>query len=228
MSDTIFSRNLGVWGEEKQQQLAESCVLVAGVGGLGSTVSQMLLRSGVGKLILLDNGVLDEPDLNRQILYTQEDLGREKVVAAAEKLSSIYPKCVIIPIKQRLTETPSLFNTLRQHAFQGIADCFDNFSSRFILERLLPEDTFLVHGGVQGDYGQITTIKPGVTKRLHEIFPNVEDSTSPLSVCPPIVTCIGSLMAHEVLKNLWNIPQLLNTLLIVELSDFSFFKVQLR
>jgi len=226
--DIVFSRNILAWGEEKQQRLAEACILVAGVGGLGCTVAEILVRSGVGTLIILDNGIIDEPDLNRQILYTRDDLGKVKVEVAAEKLSRIHTQSTIIPVNDRIVPDPALFDRLCQYNFHGIADCFDNFSSRFILEELLKEDVFLVHGGVQNDYGQITTIKRNITKTLKALFPNVEDTRSPLPVCPQIVSCVGSMMAYEIVNNLWNTPQLLNTLFIIELSDFTFSKIQLH
>jgi molybdopterin/thiamine biosynthesis adenylyltransferase len=225
--DEIFARNILAWGKEKQQILADACVLVAGVGGLGSTVSEILVRSGVGKLIIIDNGIVDEPDLNRQILYTLDDLGKVKVDVAVEKLSAIHKHSTIIPINKRIKADAKLFETLWQYKFRGIADCFDNFSSRFVLEQLLKKDMFLVHGGVENNYGQITTIKKNATRMLKDLYPNFEDPTSPLPVCPQIVSCIASMMAYEVLNNLWDTPQLLNTLLIVELSDFSFSKIHL-
>lgn len=224
----VFARNLLAWGPEKQQQLADACILVAGVGGLGCTVAELLVRAGVGKLILLDAGIVDEPDLNRQILYASDDLGNVKVEVAAQKLSGIHQHTTITPINRRLEDDPSLFDSLWQHKFIGIADCFDNFSSRFVLEQLLKDDIFLVHGGVQNDYGQITTIQSGITKPLKALFPNVEDAMSPLPVCPQIVVCVASMMTHEVLNAIWGTPQLLNTFLIVELSDFSFSKIQLQ
>jgi len=223
----VFSRNIQAWGAEKQTQLAEARILVAGVGGLGSTVAEILVRSGVGTLIILDSGRVDEPDLNRQILYTRDDLGKLKVDVAAQKLSAIHGRTTIIPINRRLEQDASLFEMLWHYNFQGIADCFDNFSSRFVLERLLTPDLFLVHGGVQSDYGQITTIKKNMTPTLHQLYAAMDDARAPLPVCPQIVCCVGALMASEVLRNLWRTPQLLNTLLIVELSDFSFSKIQL-
>jgi adenylyltransferase/sulfurtransferase len=226
--DEVFSRSILSWGEEKQHQLARACILVAGVGGLGCTVAEMLVRSGVGTLIILDNGIIDEPDLNRQILYTRDDLGKAKVDVAAEKLSRIHTHSTIIPVNDRIVADPTLFERLWHYNFHGIADCLDNFTSRFILDDLLREGMFLVHGGVQDDYGQITTIKKQATKTLKALYPNVEDAESPLPVCPQIVSCVGSMMAYEIVNNLWSTPQLLNILFIIELSDFTFSKIQLR
>ncbi|MDO9578155.1 MAG: hypothetical protein Q7J16_09740, partial [Candidatus Cloacimonadales bacterium] len=67
--------------------------------------------------------------------------------------------------------------------FAGIADCLDNFAARFELEQLMQPNQFLVHGGVQNDYGQITTIKIGKTQTLKEIYPGTH---IPVSV--PIIT----------------------------------------
>ena len=223
----LFARNILFWGEEKQRQLAESRILVAGVGGLGGTVSEILVRAGVGALLILDDGVIDEPDLNRQIQYTQHDLGKAKVDVAAQKLSAIHGRTTIIPIRKRLEDDPELHDSLRQYKIHGIADCFDTFASRFALETFLEDDMFLVHGGVQSDYGQLTTMKRGQTPLFSELYAQMQDSNSPLPVCPQSVICIASLMAHEIMNNIWGEPKLLNTLLIVELADFSFSKIQL-
>lgn len=224
----IFARNVLHWGEATQQTVADSCVLVAGVGGLGCAVAELLARAGVGTLLLVDSGVIDPPDLNRQILYTLADVGRPKVDAAAEKLAAIHGQTTIFAFNGRIEPNSPLRDALFAHRIDGIADCFDTFSSRFVLEQYLRDGMFLVHGGIQNDYGQITTIKPPVTKTLRAIYPNAEDACSPIPVCPQIVVCIASLMVNELLKNLCGTPQLLNTLLIVELSDFSFFKVTLQ
>ena len=224
----VFARNRLHWGDEQQRQLADACVFVAGVGGLGCAVAELLARAGVGTLLLVDSGVIDPPDLNRQILYTLADVGRPKVDVAAEKLAAIHGQTNIFAFKGRIEPNTPLRDALFEHRIDGIADCFDTFSSRFALEDYLQDGMFLVHGGVQNDYGQITTIKPPVTKTLKAMYPNVEDARSPIPVCPQIVVCIAALMVNELLNNLWGTPQLLNTLLIVELSDFSFFKMTLQ
>ena len=226
--ELVFSRSIKAWGADKQQRLAECSVLVAGVGGLGCAVAQVLIRAGVGRLILMDASVVDEPDLNRQILYTAADLGRPKIEVAAEKLAAIHHQTTIVTLPMRLEDDPVHLRAARQYAFHGIADCFDTFRSRFVLEKLLAPEQFYVHGGVLNDYGQITTIKQGVTRPLRDLYADAEDSTdTPLPVIPSIVICVGTLLAHEVLNNLWGAPQLLNTMLVVELSDFTFSKITL-
>ncbi len=228
IDNTLFSRSIRTWGEDKQQVIAESCILVAGVGGLGSIVSEILMRSGIGKIIIIDDGIIDEPDLNRQTLYTFEDIGKNKVDVAYKRLSAIHDQSEVIPINLKIEPETIFADIIKQYHFQGIADCLDNYESRFVLEQLLQTgDLFLVHGGVQNDFGQITTIIKDKTRLLKDLYKEVDKTEPSLPVCPQIVSCVGSIIAHEVLYNLWNVPRLLNTLLVVEFSDFSFFKIRL-
>ena len=111
--------------------------------------------------------------------------------------------------------------------FDGIADCLDNFASRFELEELLSENQFLVHGGVQNDFGQITTIIPNKTQSLKDIYPGIHIPVA-VPVVPQIVITIGSMMAQEIIYNIFDKPQLINKMLIIELSDFSMFKVKIE
>ncbi|MBU2513171.1 HesA/MoeB/ThiF family protein [bacterium] len=226
-SDRVFSRNIGVWDRVKQQTLADSSILVAGAGGLGCFVAQTLVRSGIGRLYLMDDGIVDVPDLNRQILYIKDDLGLPKVTIAAERLSAIHGLTEIIPLQQRLVENRLLEINCPLAEIKGFVDCLDNYPSRYLLERMLPEKAFLVHGGVQEHYGQVTTIRKDLTPSLKSLYANTEDSDSPMAVCSQAVSCVASIMSFEVLNNIWGKPQLLNSLLIIELSDFTFSKIKL-
>lgn len=224
--DEIFSRNIIFWGKEKQRLLSQSIIVIAGVGGLGCVVAEILVRAGIKKLILIDNKEVDMPDLNRQALYSFDDLGKSKLDVASQKLTSFTHQTEIIPLHVTINED-DFPEIIAQYTFDGIADCLDNYHSRFALENILNDDLFLVHGGVQGDYGQVTTIIKNRTPLLKDLYTSAEEASSPIPVCPQIVFCIGSLMALEIQKNLWGTPELLNKLLIVELSDFSFSKIQL-
>lgn len=224
--DDLFSRHLAFWGEKKQQILANSSVVIAGVGGLGCIVAQILVRAGIGTLILVDHKPIDRPDLNRQALFTLEDMGKSKVEVASQKLSALTHFTRLIPLQLSITD-PQFPGMLHQYAFDGIADCLDNYQSRFALESVMGNQHFLVHGGVQEDYGQLTTIVKQQTPFLKDIYYGVQQEEKVIPVCPHIVFCLGSLMAYEVQKNLWNEPELRNTLLVVELSDFSFSKIPL-
>jgi molybdopterin/thiamine biosynthesis adenylyltransferase len=221
--EQIFQRNIQFWGEDRQHKLAASSILIGGMGGLGSIVAEGLTRAGIGQLVLVDNQCVEITNLNRQILYDQHDLGSPKVIAAQQKLTAINPQLKITYFQNSVAELKDL---LLPH-FDGIADCLDNFPARFELEKILSAKHFLVHGGVQNDFGQITTIVPGNSQTLQQLYPGPHISVS-LPVVPQTVLLIGSLMVQEILNNLFGEPKLLNKMLIVELVDFSMFKINLK
>jgi len=219
----LFQRNIQFWGEENQKIISNASILIAGVGGLGCVLAETLTRAGIGRLILIDSDIVELTNLNRQILFDQNDIGKPKVEIAQQKLKMINPEL----------EVDVFFNDIadlrekRLPYFEGIADCLDNFASRFELEKFLSYSHFLVHGGVQNDFGQITTIKPELTQSLKDIYPQIHIPVSN-PVIPQVVFAIGSLMAQEVLNNLFNKPELLNSMLVLELDDFSMFKIDLK
>lgn len=221
--DLIFSRTTLFTGKAELEILQKSSVLVAGVGGLGSIVSELLVRRGIGELILIDQKEIDEPDLNRQLLYTSADLGKQKLEVAKQRLEAIHSYTKIKTLDLRISDKPEVYDKINEYNFAGIADCLDNYDSRFALEKLLTEHRFLVHGGVLNDFGQVTTIKKGAS--LKALFTGQQDSTEPIPVCPEVVAIIGSLMVKEIINSILGKPQLENKILIVELSDFSMFKL---
>ncbi|WP_025270464.1 HesA/MoeB/ThiF family protein [Hippea sp. KM1] len=219
---SILSRNLQFYGKSRMDKVSKATVLVAGIGGLGCIVSEILTRMGIKRLIILDNGIIDEPDLGRQSLYTIYDVGRRKVEAAKDRLKSLTGLTEIEPVFASVSQ-------LEQKTIDGcdcVVDCLDNFQSRFELEDRLKEGQPLVHGGIQNDYGQLTTIIKGKTPGLKEIYANVKEDGL-IAVSTPIVFTIASLMACEVINNITGSPQLVGSMLIVELSDFTFTQIEL-
>ncbi len=221
----MFSRNIKFWGEKKQAILKDSSILIAGMGGLGCTVAENLVRAGIGKLILVDHDIITETNLNRQILFDKQDIRKSKVITAKRKLLRINSDIDIIAFEKKIDNIND-FSDIDIN-FCGIADCLDNYKSRFLLNDALNDDQFLVHGGVKNDFGQITTVKNGVTQTLRQILGIIKDEIEP-GIIPQTVIAIGSLMAHEICNNIFGKPKLLNKMLIVELSDFSMFKVDLK
>ncbi len=216
----IFSRHLSLVGEDGIKKLLSSAVLVAGAGGLGCTVLQLLVRTGVGKIYIVDYGFVDEPDLNRQILYSKEHLGREKVFAAEEVLKKIRD-VEVVPMPVAIDEG---FNIPED--VDLVVDCLDNFKGKFILSDLcFKYNKPLIHAGIEGYYGQVTTIIPGRTPSLRGIFNNmvVEERRCLLSVIGMTPVILGALQANEAIKYLTGTGELLyNKILVVNLLDCSF------
>ena len=93
--DDHFSRTEKLLGKEAMERLAGSRVAVFGVGGVGGYVVEALVRSGVGALDLIDSDTVSLSNLNRQIIATEQTLGKYKVDAAAERAALINPACKV-------------------------------------------------------------------------------------------------------------------------------------
>ena len=210
-----YARQVLHWGAEKQKILEDSTLLVAGVGGLGATVSQLLVRAGIGRLYLVDDGLLDWPDLNRQTLYGEKDVGRAKLPLARERLMQINSATEIVEMQGRIDasfQAPS--------PIDGVADCLDNYQSRFLLYNGLSPGTYFVHGGLAGDQGQVLTLLAGASQALDRIFAGALQPQGSIPVTPDNVVIIAGLMVNELFSVLWKTPKLLDRCLVFGLDDF--------
>ncbi len=215
-ADQRYDRQVLHWGKERQKCIRSSSLLVAGVGGLGATVSQLLVRAGIGRLYLVDDGLLDWPDLNRQTLYGEKDIGRAKLGLASERLAQINAETLIIELPGRIDDTFQV-----PAGLDGVADCLDNFSSRFTLYRALAAGTYFVHGGLSGDNGQVLTLLAGQSQPFEEVFAGAVQPEGSIPVTPDNVVIVAGLMVHELFHVLWKTPKLLDRCLVVGLADFS-------
>ncbi len=217
-----YDRQVLFWGKERQQRLEAATVLIAGVGGLGATVSQLLVRAGIGKLYLIDDGWVDWPDLNRQLLYDETDIGRSKLDTAAQRLQQINSRVTIERLRGRIDASFKLPADVSL-----IADCLDNYSSRFHLDACLEKGAFLVHGGIEGDRGQVLTLQKGVSQSLSDIFTGAVQPQGEIPVSGDGAAILAGLMVTELLNVIFGQPKLLDRFLVIGLSDFhiSFLEV---
>ena len=93
--NNIFDRSIGLLGKENFDLIQDKVIAVFGLGGVGGTALEALARTGFKHFILIDFDKVDPSNLNRQILYTQKDIGRNKVEAAKERILSINPEADI-------------------------------------------------------------------------------------------------------------------------------------
>lgn len=91
----MLSRTVMLLGEEGVETLSKSRVAVFGIGGVGGHVTEALVRAGIGSIDLIDNDVVCESNLNRQIIATRSVLGRAKVEVMAERIHDINPECKV-------------------------------------------------------------------------------------------------------------------------------------
>lgn len=156
-----YDRHRPLLSDEAWQRLLTTPVLIAGVGGLGTNVAMQLSRLAPMRIELWDPGVVDAPDLNRQILYGEADIGAPKVKCARRRLEEVNLEltvgtlCETVDL-ERFREKSSLLDT----AFV-IFDCLDSFPARvglFDIQSRLSCPIF--HAGVESWYGQVTTLLP--------------------------------------------------------------------
>ena len=103
MSDYL-DRSKQLLGEDKIKALADKVILVIGIGGVGGTALEALARSGFKKFVLIDSDVVDASNLNRQVLFTSDDVGKEKVLVAKNHLLKISPDLEVRTITARIGE----------------------------------------------------------------------------------------------------------------------------
>ena len=116
-------------GKEGQQILANTKIAIVGLGAVGSVTAELLCRAGVGYLLLVDRDMVEESNLQRQLLYTEEDIGKSKAFAAQERLSKINSSIQVIAEAIHLDTTNLSF---LENA-DLILDCTDNLQTRFVI-----------------------------------------------------------------------------------------------
>jgi adenylyltransferase/sulfurtransferase len=195
------------FGEEGQKKLRESHVVVAGLGGLGSPASIYLACAGVGHISLVDGDFVDLSNLNRQVLYGEEDIGEKKPFAAAQKLTQLNPSIEFTPLFERVTEDNVRDIIKGSHV---VVDGMDNFETRLVLNSAcVAEGIPFIHAGIHGLLGQITTIIPRKTPCLACLFPKVAKKPSVIPVFGVIPALLAVLQVTEVIKLLAGFGELL-------------------
>ncbi|GGD74379.1 molybdopterin biosynthesis protein MoeB [Paenibacillus nasutitermitis] len=185
--------------------IGERSAAVVGLGALGSVSAQHLVRSGIGRIRLIDRDVLEWSNLQRQVLYTEDDVQRmlPKAQAAAERLRSINSSVSIDPVVADLTSSNA---EQLLEGFDLIIDGSDNFSVRYLINDVsLKRSIPWIYGGVVGASGMTMSFIPGKTPCFRCLFPappaaGSVDTCDTAGVISPAVDLIASIQAAEALK----------------------------
>ena len=213
-----YERNMAIGGisQEQQEKLITSKVLVMGAGGLGSGVIMNLAALGIGQIKVVDSEVIEVNNFNRQLIHKYKNIGRAKVMSAKEWIQDFNPDIKVEIDKIKINEL-NYFNIIE--GYDIIVDCFDTYESKYMLNEIaLRHKMILVHGGVQGYCGQVTTIIPNKTGCLSCVMQKPKTfNEEPSCSLSPVVNTIASLQAQEVLKIITGSGELLmNKLLIFD------------
>lgn len=151
-----YGRHLSLkdFGAEQQLSLKKAKILIIGCGGLGCPCALYLTAAGVGQIALMDDDIVEESNLHRQILFSQDDLGKPKVEIAAQKLKAQNPLIDIKPIQSRFT----VDNALQIIAdFDLVIDGTDNFPTRYLVnDACVILNKVNIYGSISQFEGQVS------------------------------------------------------------------------
>lgn len=219
-------------GEVGQEKLKSAKVLVIGAGGLGCPVLQYLTAAGVGTIGVIDFDVVDETNLQRQILFTINDIGKNKAITAKERLAQLNPYVKFEVYPEKLTPKNAL--EIFKH-YDIVVDGTDNFSTRYLVnDACVITNKPLVYGAIYKFEGQVSVFnyKNGPTYRC--LFPEPPKAgsvpnCSDVGVIGVLPGLIGTQQANEVLKIILEIGlQLSGKLLIYDALQSSSISIKIN
>src|SRR5215471_3281833 len=202
-----YSRQMlfGPIGREGQERLFDASVAIVGCGALGTVIANNLCRAGIGRLVIADRDYIELNNLQRQILFDEDDIARRlpKAIAAAEKLQRVNSETKIEALVEDINADG--IESLVQEV-DLVLDATDNFETRYLLN-----DTCIkyarpwIYSAVIASYGVTMNIIPGVTPCLRCIFPEMpRPGTTPTcdtaGVLNGIVGAITGVATTEALK----------------------------
>lgn len=217
-------------GGSGQRRLSEASVFVVGAGGLGSPVLMYLAAAGVGRLGVVDSDTVDLTNLQRQIVHGTPDLGRGKVVSAAEAIERLNPH-VAVDQHEGMLSKDNVLGLIDDYDI--VVDGCDNFPTRYLVnDACVMRRKPLVEAGILQFMGLIMTIKGGETACYRCVFeepppPGTVPSCQEAGVLGAVAGVIGTLQATEVLKLITGIGETLtNRMLQFDALGMSFYEVK--
>lgn len=198
-----YNRQELLIGEKAQKRLAKATALVVGMGALGTVAADILARAGVGRITVVDRDVVELTDLQRQLLYDEGDVGKPKVLAAAEKLKKINSETKIVAAAadidcksiERLAGKPDV-----------VLDCTDNLETRFLInEYCLKNKLAWIHAAAIRDKAQLMAFDFRNSKK-HLCFACVFGNSAAEGTCDTVgvmasaTAIIAAMQATEAIK----------------------------
>ena len=195
MIEERYAKTLGALTEDEITALHTRRVCVVGCGGLGGYAAEMLARTGVLNISVIDGDIFSQSNLNRQLLCTGETIGALKADCTARRVREINPAVTVRAHTVFLNEENAA-ELLRDH--DAIIDALDNVPSRLLLEQYAETLNIpLIHGAVREWFAQIAVIMPG-DRILGKLY---NTSTPPSPSVPPFTPALcAALQVSETIK----------------------------
>jgi molybdopterin/thiamine biosynthesis adenylyltransferase len=192
-------------GQTGQEKIGDSKVLVIGAGGLGTPVMQYLTAAGIGRLGIVDNGMIDITNLQRQVLYGIEDIGKLKTVVSRDRLKK-QNHMVDFKLYNLRISGGNIMKILKDYDL--VIDCTDNFQTRYIIDdACVATGKTWIFGGIYGYEGQVSVFNHQKGPALRHLFPDIPEEDTPLSpeqagilgVLPGIIGCYQTAEAIKII-----------------------------
>ncbi|WP_439124429.1 HesA/MoeB/ThiF family protein [Marivita sp.] len=197
----IVLREIGGPG---QKALRDAKVLVIGAGGLGAPALQYLAAAGVGTVGVIDDDVVENANLQRQVIHRDQDIGIPKVFSAQAAMVAQNPYVEVLPYHRRLTEAVAADLVA---GYDLVLDGTDNFETRYLANKIaVAAGKSLISGALSQWEGQISVFDPASGTPCYQcIFPEapadgLAPSCAEAGVIGPLPGVIGSMMAVEAIK----------------------------
>jgi molybdopterin/thiamine biosynthesis adenylyltransferase len=216
-------------GDSGQEKLKKAKVLIIGAGGLGCPILQYLATAGVGTIGIVDFDKIELHNLHRQILYTESQVGQAKATTAKSVLEKMNPLISILAFEEKLTMANA--EKIIEN-FDFIVDGCDNFATRYLVnDTCVKAGKPLIYGSILKFEGQLAIFNHGGSKNLRDLFPEPPDpkdvpNCNMNGVLGTLPGMIGTMMAHETLKLIMNLPTLKNELVLFNTLEWGFTKLK--
>ncbi|WHP31137.1 HesA/MoeB/ThiF family protein [Trabulsiella odontotermitis] len=213
-----------------QQKLLSSRVLIVGLGGLGAPAALYLAGAGVGTLVLADDDDVHLSNLQRQILYTSDDIAQPKAQAAQQRLHQLNPHIELIALRQRLTGEALMQEV--GHA-DVVLDCTDNMTARQAVNAAcVTLNTPLITASAVGFGGQLMVLTPPWTQGCYRcLWPDEHEpdrNCRNAGIVGPVVGVMGTLQALEAIKLLSGMETVRNELRLFDARTSGWRTLALR
>ena len=213
-SKQILLKQIGFAGQKK---IFKSKVLVVGAGGLGCPLLIYLANFGVRNIGIIDDDIVEISNLNRQILFNHEDIGKYKVDRVKKKLQLINPKIILKTFKTRLN-----INNIKKifSNFEIICDGSDNYTTRLLVNDYSKKmKKILISAAISRFNGQLFKFdfkkKTPCYRCFMPTIPPLEENCDTEGIASPVAGILGTLQANEVSKTILNVNSDLNGKMIV-------------
>lgn len=219
------------FGHEAQRKLKSSKIIVIGAGGLGCPVLLYLAAAGIGTIAIVDDDQVSLSNLQRQVLYTTEDLTQSKALAAADRLKKLNPAVTFHTIEKRIT-TDNALSLLAE--YDVVVDCTDNFPTRYLLnDACVILDKPLVYGSIFRYEGQVSVFNYQKGPNYRDLYP-IPPSPDSVPNCEEggvlgvLAGIIGSMQANEAIKIAGDFGERLSgRLVIFDSHTFEFNQIKI-